>query len=135
MERVLADRPRDRVRVRVPRPRGLPDVRVDAELLHHVLLALCLGALEAVRPRGEVRLSARKSGASVALVLEDDAEPIDFEAAEGEAPRSGRALLLRLAVVLLARSGGRVAVARRRRGNRIELQLRAAAGRSVRPRA
>lgn len=135
LEGVLADRPRDHVNVRVTRPRGLPDVRVDAELLHHILLYLALGALEAVRPRGQIRLFARRPGRSVVLVLEDDAEPIDYAMSEGEAPRSGRALGLRLAAVLLGRSGGRVAVARRRQGNRIELHLRPAAGRPLRRRA
>jgi C4-dicarboxylate-specific signal transduction histidine kinase len=132
---VLADRPPDRVSIRAPRPRGLPDVRVDAELLHHLLLSLALGALEAVGPRGKLELKARKSGRNVVLILEDDAEPIDLEAPEGEAPRGGRALGLRLAAVLLARSGGRVMVAPRQRGNRIEIHLRAAAGVSVRRRA
>jgi C4-dicarboxylate-specific signal transduction histidine kinase len=132
---ILADRSPDRVSVRVPRPRGVPDVRVDAELLHHLLLLLSFGALEAARPRGKVELSARKAGREVILILEDDAEPIDFEVGGGEAPRVGRALGLRLASVLLARSGGRVSVVPRKRGNRIEVRLRAAAGRSVRRRA
>lgn len=132
---ILADRPPDRVSVRVPRTRGVPDVRVDADLLHHLLLCLAFGALEASRPRGKVELFARKVGREVVLVLEDDAEPIDFEVGEGEAPRAGRALGLRLAAVLLARSGGRVSVVRRKRGNRIQVHLRAAAGRSVRRRA
>lgn len=128
----LADRCSDRVSLRVVRSRGLPDVRVDAELLHHLLIALAYGALEAVRPRGRVRLSARKAGGRVALVLEDDAEPIDLAIADGAPPRAGRALGLRLATALLARSGARVALAPLRRGNRIELLLPAAAGRSVR---
>jgi C4-dicarboxylate-specific signal transduction histidine kinase len=132
---VLGDRPPDRVSVRVRRPRGVPDVRVDAELLHHLLLFIAFGALEAVRPRGKVELFARKVGREVVLILEDDAEPIDLELGEGEAPRAGRALGLRLASVLLARSGGRVSVAPRKRGNRVEVRLRAAAGRSVRQRA
>jgi K+-sensing histidine kinase KdpD len=132
---VLADRPPDRVSVRVRRPRGVPDVRVDADLLHHLLLFLALGALEAARPKGKVELFARKAGREVILILEDDAEPIELEGGEGEAPRVGRALGLRLASVLLARSGGRVSVAPRKRGNRIEVRLRAAAGRSVRRRA
>jgi C4-dicarboxylate-specific signal transduction histidine kinase len=132
---VLSDRSPDRVSVRVRRPRGVPDVRVDAELLHQLLLSLALGALEASRPRGKVELFARKVGREVILVLEDDAEPIDLELGEGEAPRAGRALGLRLASVLLARSGGRLSVAPRKRGNRIEVRLRAAAGRSVRQRA
>ncbi|MEN8180941.1 MAG: hypothetical protein ABFS46_00240 [Myxococcota bacterium] len=131
---VLADRPRDRIELKVRRPRGLPDVLVDAELLHHLLLAIAYGALEAVGPRGSVHLFARREGRSVALVIEDDGKPLDLDEVE-DTPRSGRGLLLRLAAVLLAEDGARVALARRRVGTRIEVRLRAAAGRPIRRRA
>jgi hypothetical protein len=127
----LQETPHGRVRVGAVRARGLPDLEADAELLHHLLLGLGLGAIEAAAPRGRLELSARREGRRVALRLADDAPPIELSAADGP-PRRGRAFGLRLAAVLLAREGGSLAVASTRRGNRIELRLPAARARRAR---
>ncbi|MDX1648910.1 MAG: hypothetical protein R3263_03565 [Myxococcota bacterium] len=113
------------VRLRIGTGRDLPDVRVDSEALHNLLVTLLLGALEAVPSGGRVRLEAGTAteGRRVVLTLQDDAAPLELDGRRAEMGR-GRELTVRLAAAVIKASGGRVRVASgARRGNRIELWL------------
>lgn len=114
------------VRLRVGAGRGLPDVRVDTEALHHLLVTLLLGAAEA-RPAGRLRLEAAAQGRRVVLSVSDDGPPVVLREAAPESAR-GRALAVRVAAAVVKASGGSVRLAcGARRGNRVELHLPAAA--------
>lgn len=131
----------DGVRLKIGRGRGLPDVRVDSEALHHLLVTLLMGALEAAPAGGRVRLGAASAGDGrrVVLTLQDDGPPLDLRARRAETDR-GRELAVRLAAALLKAGRGRVRIVSGvRRGNRVELWLPTAApspgARSRRPSA
>jgi C4-dicarboxylate-specific signal transduction histidine kinase len=123
------------VRLRVGAGRGLPDVRVDTEALHHLLVTLLLGAAETA-PAARLRLEAAARGRRVVLSVSDDGPPITLREAAPEAAR-GRALAVRVAAAVVKASGGSVRLAcGARRGNRVELHLpAAAASRRSRPRS
>jgi signal transduction histidine kinase len=113
----------DAVRLRIARGRGLPDVRIDPEALHHLLVTLVLGAIREQPGGGRVRVDAEARGRRVVLVLADEAPALDLRDARPEAAR-GRELALRLGSALLKACGGRIRVGRGRRGgNRIEVWL------------
>jgi C4-dicarboxylate-specific signal transduction histidine kinase len=123
VRRALADGPgAERLEVK-PAPRGLPDLRADADALLHVLLTLARGALEAA-PADKVTLRVRRSGRSVAFDLEDSGRPI--EVTPRAAVPGGRALALRLAHAALRPDGGSVEARRRRSTTRVRVTVRAA---------
>lgn len=127
------------VTFRVATRRNLPDVRVDTEALHHLLVTLLLGAFETAGRGDRVRIDAEPSGRRVVVRIRDDGPPLHHEPARPEMLR-GRELGVRLAAAVVKASGGRVRTASGvRRGNRIELWLpavaaaaRRASGRSTR---
>jgi C4-dicarboxylate-specific signal transduction histidine kinase len=140
LARAIGERPRAGVELSVTRPRSLPDVRVDPELVHVVLVSLTLQAVEASAPRSvgrarrrsgsaeagtsaKVRVSARRAGREVVLVLQDSGPPLGFDPRDAASLRSGRALGLRSAHAVLRRSGGRLRFAPTPRGNRVHVHL------------
>lgn len=125
----LADRPAEGAGVEVAAGRGLPVVRVDPEALHQVLLALAYGAVEAVRPRGRVRVRGLREGRRVAIEFLDDGPPLDLPAVRRGPPPRGRELAVRVGDAVLRRMGGRVrAEARARGGTRLSALLPAVGG-------
>lgn len=114
------------VRLQVARGRGLPDVRIDTEALHDLLVALLRDACEASPERGHVRLEAEARDDRVVLRLRDRAPAFELP---GERPDllRGRALLLQLAACVLKASQGRLRVSTSaREGNCVEFELPAA---------
>lgn len=123
VRRALADGPgSERLDVK-PAPRGLPDLRADADALLHVLLTLTRGALEA-SPDGRVTLRVRRSGRAVTFEIADSGRPL--EATPRGAVPGGRALAVRLAHAALKRDGGRALASTRRSGTRVCVTVRAA---------
>jgi len=107
----------------IARGRGLPDVRVDPEALHHLLLTLLHGSLEAAGPGGRVRVSAKQEGRRVILSVIDDGSPLDLDQARSGLMPGGRELAIRVAEAVLRLMGGRATAEPRRRGTRIDLFL------------
>ena len=97
----------------------LPAVRADPDALHHAFVALVIGALEASRPGGEVRVAARRQGDDLVLSVEDAA---GSTIAAGDA-LLGRSFDLRLVEAVVSRDGGRLVVASGAGGTRAEIVL------------
>lgn len=121
-------------------PRSVPDVRVDPDALHHVLVALVLSAADVTSQRNRVRVSAHRSGARVVFQIEDDGGVLEAGPAPGQVPRRGRPLVLAAATVIVRRQGGRMSALPRpaKRGTCIRIELPAAgaiASRTGQPRA
>ena len=115
----LEDRHKGSTRLSIEPPAaGLPATRGDSGALHHVLVSLALGALEA-KPEGGVRVRARPRGGNLVVAVEDDGEDLS----SGSQVPVGRMLDVRIAAAVLERDGGRVVVASTETGNRIELVL------------
>jgi C4-dicarboxylate-specific signal transduction histidine kinase len=123
VRRSLADEPgAERLEVK-PAPRGLPDLRADADALLHVLLTLARGALES-SSQDNVTLRVRRSGRGVCFELADSGGALDATP-RGAIP-GGRALAVRLADAVLQRDGGRVDAVRGRSGMRVRVTMRTA---------
>jgi signal transduction histidine kinase len=104
----------------------LPDVLVDADALHHLLVTLVLSAWEAAPGGGGVRLSAAAGEAGVVFALEDGGKAYEAEKVDPQVGPRGRALVLEVAATLVERWSGRVAVIPREVGTRVEILLPAA---------
>jgi nitrogen-specific signal transduction histidine kinase len=115
--------------LRIARGRGLPDVRVDPDATHHVIVGLLLGALEAAGPGGRVSLRARVAGRRVVLEIRDDGRSIE-SAARGHPPR-GRALPVGVAHAVLRSFGGSAKSLPVRRGAHVALSLPTATPRNA----
>ena len=98
-------------------------MRVEAELVHHLLIVLVHQAMEAAGPRGRVRVRASEGTGRVVLHLDDDGPPLELAEEDGTPLRRGRPLGVRLGAELLRRTGGSLGVVRRLRGNSVELRL------------
>jgi signal transduction histidine kinase len=103
----------------VPPGAQLPAVRADPDALHHAFVVLVVGALEASRPGGAVRVAARRQGRELVLSVEDDAGTL---LAEPDA-LLGRSLDLRLVEAVVSRDGGRLRVTGGAEGTRAEIVL------------
>jgi C4-dicarboxylate-specific signal transduction histidine kinase len=110
----------------LPAPRGMPDLRADADVLLHVLLTLVRGALEA-SPGGKVTLRVRRSDRHAVFEITDSGRPL--EATPRGALPCGRALAVALARAALQRDGGSVEASPRRPGTRVRVRVRTAARR------
>jgi signal transduction histidine kinase len=116
-----------------PAPRGpvldlrsqddLPDVRVDADALHHLLVTLVLGAWEASPPDGRVRVEAEVDEGELVFAVTDTGRPYDAETPDERVGPRGRGLLLDVAATLVGRWGGGVYVETGQAGTRVELRL------------
>jgi C4-dicarboxylate-specific signal transduction histidine kinase len=124
MRRALADEPGvERLQLKAL-PRGLPDLRADADALLRVLLTLARGALDA-SPEGAVTLRVRRTGRVLVFELADSGR--DFGTTPRGAVPGGRALAVRLADAVLRGDGGRVDARSGRSGTRVRVAVRAAA--------
>jgi len=115
-------------------PKALPEVQLDPDALHHVLLTLVRSGREAAKGDKECIVSARRSGGSVVFTVRD-------AAVRSPAPRSsrsvlprGRALALEIARALAAREGGRMTTHETLAGSEIALAFPVVAVRRARPR-
>jgi two-component system sensor histidine kinase BaeS len=75
--RVEADR--QRIGIRITVPSGLPDVEVDVERMAQILGNLMGNALRYTPPRGEITLSAERTGGGVRLRVSDNGAGIPAE--------------------------------------------------------
>jgi len=100
-------------------PEGLPSLRLDPSLLDRVLENLVDNALKYSTPAGEVRLSARRDGAQMAVLVEDDGPgipPADlprifdpfFRAVRTDSVAAGSGLGLSICKGLVEAMGGRI---------------------------
>jgi signal transduction histidine kinase len=88
-------------------PEGLPDVRIDPDALHHVLLTLVRSGREAMEGGKETVVSARHSqGGSVVFTVFDGAARARARGGPSAAPPRGRVLALEIARALAVRDGG-----------------------------
>lgn len=116
-----------------PPPRGpaldlhsqgdLPDVRVDADALHHLIVTLVLGAWEASPPDGRVRVAAEVDEGMVVVAVVDAGRPYEAESEDTRVGPRGRGLVLDVAATLVGRWGGSVYVDAGEGGTRVELRL------------
>jgi K+-sensing histidine kinase KdpD len=102
---------------------GLPALKVDREVLHHMLQSLLFAALEATSAKGMVAVRARLQDDLVAFEIEDDGEVDEDPAAWREQMRRGRPLLCAVAQNVLQKRGGRVEAARDEGLTRVALLL------------
>ncbi len=109
-------------RLRVAKGRTLPEVRVDADAIHQVLIALVTAATGDSAATAAVRVTARRDGGRVILSVIDEAKKLELAHESGSSLR-GRELSFVLADAVLRTMGGRVKLGNRRRGNQIELWL------------
>jgi hypothetical protein len=100
---------------------ALPDARVEADVVHHLLLAAVYLALEEA---GRARVTAREVAGRVELAVE---HPAPGPPRREDGALRGRALVGAVAEVLLARSGGRIAVEHGGAATRVVLSLPRAA--------
>jgi C4-dicarboxylate-specific signal transduction histidine kinase len=109
-------------------PEGVPDVQVDPDALHHVLVALVLAAADVTASDGQVCVSARRVGPRVVFTIEDDGGRLEPGPPRGVAPRRGRPLVLAAAAAVLRGQGGtlRVNALPLGAGTRVRLALPAA---------
>ncbi len=115
LRRGLDDSDAAQVRIDVESAADLPDVAIDGETLHHLLLAQILAALEERGTAAPLRVAAEALGDGVAFVVADGPSAD----AESEAPElRGRALGRALAQTILGARGGRVEIQRRPDGAR-----------------
>jgi signal transduction histidine kinase len=104
----------------------LPDVRVDPDGLHHLLVSLVLAAWDASPEGASVRLEAGAQGGVVVLAVEDQGRPYRHEETDPRVGPRGRALVLEVAATLVQRWQGEVRVLPKPGGTRVELRLPAA---------
>ena len=98
-------------------PRGVPDLRVDLDALHHVLRVL-VRTLRATQGEGAITLRAGRRGGRVDFLVESDASR----------PGRGVALAITIADAALRPDGGRVTQDATRRGTRYRVSLPPAKG-------
>ncbi len=105
---------------------GLPDVRVDPDALHHLLVTLVLAAWDASPDGVPVRLEAGVDGETVVFAVEDQGRPYDGEKVDPQVGPRGRALALEVAATLAVSWDAEVRVVPGGGGTRVELRLPAA---------
>jgi nitrogen-specific signal transduction histidine kinase len=101
----------------------LPEVSADPEVIHFLILAQVFCALEAVQPRGSVRVSAAREGSELVFAVEDDGLLDDEEIDWRSQSLRGRSLACAVADHVLRKQNGRFGLARRGDLNRAELRL------------
>lgn len=104
-----------------------PDVWVDADALHHLLVTLVLSAWDAAPKGSEVRVGASAEGEGVLFRVEDEGRSDDLEKTDPRVGPRGRALALGVAATLVERWGGEVRVNSGDARTCVELWLPAAA--------
>ncbi len=115
LRRGLDDTDAVQVRIDVESAADLPDVAIDGETLHHLLLAQILAALEERGTAAPLRVTAEALGDGVAFVVADaPSADVALEAPGLHGGALGRAL----AQTILGARGGRVEIQRRPDGAR-----------------
>lgn len=103
--------------------RGLPDVRVEPDVLHTCLVALVGDALAATAPAGRVRVRAAIAEKRVILTVLDAGEPVRLPR-RAPPPTRGRALTAGVVAEVLRAAGARLVPGSRPRSNQQDLVLR-----------
>ena len=120
VEEVLPDAHRLTLRIH----KRLPDIRVDADAFHHLLVMLMIGASTAAATRRvRLRISTGIEGSRVRVCVSDDGPPLDALPTRARPGRRGRELWVSVADAILSAGGGRVRVTPSRRGTRVDLLL------------
>lgn len=101
----------------------LPVLRVDREVLHHLLQSLLFATLEVASGQGAVSVRAVRRGRRVAFEIEDDGEVDEDPAAWRDQIRRGRPLLYAVADDVLGKRGGRLEITRQDGCTRVALEL------------
>ncbi len=122
----MASAPR---RIRIAHGRGAPDLYIDPDAVHQLLILLLCGALSAERARARVEVREERSAVVISVIDSGLAIP---ERPSGPSPR-GRELALCVADAVLRAGGGRIVRPPHRRGNRVELWLPRAPRRASQP--
>jgi K+-sensing histidine kinase KdpD len=99
----------------------LPTVTTDPDVMHHLLLTLVFGALEAARRRGAVTVKARQRGGGVVFSVEDDAGEDKHLLDWREHMLRGRSLTCAVADFILRKHQGRLEVSREEAVTRVSL--------------
>jgi len=124
VEATLRRAPGLAARVDLEAAAGARPVRGDAEVLHHLLVALALSAWEAGGPAApELAVRAEAARGGMLLAVEDAAGAWPQEEKDPRRAPRGRALLAAVAATLAARWGGEVRVRPRPGGSRVEVRL------------
>lgn len=104
----------------------LPEVRVDADGFHHLLVLLLIGSVTAsTRQDVKVRMATAVEERRVIVRITDDGPPLHEIPTEARPGRRGRELWLSIAGAVLRAGGGGMRITPRRRGTQVELLLAA----------
>jgi hypothetical protein len=90
----------------VEMPHELPEVRLDPDALHHVLLTLVRSGQETMEGGKETVLSARQKGGSIVFTVRDGAARTRVKGGSSVGPPRTRVLALEIARALARRDGG-----------------------------
>jgi len=113
---------------------GLPEVRVDPDALHHVLLTLVRSGREAMEGGKDAVVSARRKGGSVVFTVRDSAARAPGRRRSPSAPPRGRALALEMAQAFAVRDGGAMTTRRTASGTEVCLAFPALRASGASPR-
>ncbi len=94
----------------------LPDVRVNPESIHHILLTEIYSALAAEEPDGRVAISTREHAGAIAFQVDHDTSD---RVCQGSGMLAGHPLARACAAAVLAAHGGGVEVAERDGSTRV----------------
>ena len=126
-----------RIRIRTLIPRSLPAARIDADSLKQVVMALAVGAAQAMPAGGTLSVRAGRQGRSIVLDVADTASPVPparrsqlFEPFAAADAQRGAGLGLAVARSLLRSRGGDLVYRPRKGGNAFRVVLRAASGKA-----
>ncbi len=100
---------------------NLPEVRVETEVFHYLLLNHAYGSMEAMESGGEIRIEVTASEKEVIFAIEDHAPADEEHLKWWKASLRGRALDSAVAHHILAKRGARFEVGRVGECNRTEI--------------
>jgi nitrogen-specific signal transduction histidine kinase len=112
----------------------LPEVRVDPDALHHVLLTLVRSGYESKEGSKEAVVSARRRGRSVVFTVRDHAVRAPGRRSPTAAPLRGRLLALKIAKALAVRDGGALTTRNTADGQEVSLSFPAVSTPGTSPR-
>ena len=126
-----------RVRVRAAVPKTLPPAAIDTDSLKQVVMALAVGASQAMPAGGTLTVKASRQGRSLVLDVADSGTPVPvsrrahlFEPYATADAQRGAGLGLAVARSLLRSRGGDLVYRPRKGGNAFRVVLRAASGKA-----
>jgi nitrogen-specific signal transduction histidine kinase len=130
VRRALADAPGSEKLAVGPISGRLPSLFVDPDALHHVIVTLVRGALEAAGAGGRVTLRALRTANYVVFEIAGAGRALQLDGPSRSLPPRGRELAVRLADAVLRRDRGRVEATSTRTATRIRVVVPVAAGRT-----